>query len=107
MARSPSFSGLSSLNLLLLTLSGGLPLGVQAVGRLHNEARLLRAVRWHRERRRTGAVTTQVERLAALVGLMLLVAFFAPYVFKLPQLDITLILLGGLVLATFDFWKSR
>ncbi len=49
----------------------------------------------------------QVERLAALVGLMLLVAFFAPYVFKLPQLDITLILLGGLVLATFDFWKSR
>ncbi len=49
----------------------------------------------------------KVERLAALVGLVLLVAFFAPYVFKLPQLDITLILLGGIALATYDFWTSR
>jgi hypothetical protein len=48
----------------------------------------------------------KTERLAGLVGLLLLVAFFAPYVSKLPQLDITLILLGGLVLATYDFWKS-
>ncbi len=41
-----TFGGLPSLNLPLLTLSGGLPLGVQAVGRLHNDARLLRAARW-------------------------------------------------------------
>lgn len=49
----------------------------------------------------------KVERLSSLVGLLLLAGFFAPYVFKLPQLDITLILLGGLSLAAFDFWVSR
>jgi len=49
----------------------------------------------------------KVERLSGLVGLLLLVAFFAPYVAKLPQLDITLILLGGLGLAAYDYFKSR
>ena len=34
------------LTLPLLTLSGGLPLGVQAVGRRHDDARLLRSARW-------------------------------------------------------------
>lgn len=47
------------------------------------------------------------ERLAGALGLLLLVAFFAPYVVKLPQLDITLILLGGLILAGYDFYSSR
>jgi len=46
------------------------------------------------------------EKLAGLVGLLLLVAFFAPYVHKLPQIDISLILLGGLGLAAYDFWTS-
>jgi Asp-tRNA(Asn)/Glu-tRNA(Gln) amidotransferase A subunit family amidase len=41
-----NFAGLPSLNLPLLTLSGGLPLGVQAVGGHGNDARLLRAARW-------------------------------------------------------------
>jgi Asp-tRNA(Asn)/Glu-tRNA(Gln) amidotransferase A subunit family amidase len=41
-----TFAGLPSLNLPLLTLSGGLPLGVQAVGSHGNDARLLRAARW-------------------------------------------------------------
>lgn len=45
----------------------------------------------------------RVERLAALIGLLLLVAFFAPYVIKLSQIDILLILSGGIVLAAFDF----
>lgn len=48
----------------------------------------------------------KTEKLAGFVGLALLTAFFAPYVFKLPQLDITLILLGGIVLATYDFFTS-
>jgi hypothetical protein len=30
-----------------------------------------------------------------------------PYIFKLPQLDITLILMGGLSLAVFDFFSSN
>jgi hypothetical protein len=47
-----------------------------------------------------------IERLAGLVGLILMLAFFAPYVVKLPQVDITLILLGGMALAAYDFWKS-
>ena len=45
-------------------------------------------------------------RVTGLIGLILLTAFFAPYVVKLPQLDITLILLGGLVLAAYDFFTS-
>jgi hypothetical protein len=49
----------------------------------------------------------KTERLAGLVGLLLLVAFFAPYVVKLTQVDITLILLGGLALATYDWYTSH
>ena len=48
----------------------------------------------------------KTEKLAGFVGLALLTAFFAPYVMKLPQVDITLILLGGIALAGYDFFMS-
>jgi Asp-tRNA(Asn)/Glu-tRNA(Gln) amidotransferase A subunit family amidase len=41
-----SFAGLPAVSMPLLTLAGALPFGVQAVGALHNDGRLLRAVRW-------------------------------------------------------------
>jgi Asp-tRNA(Asn)/Glu-tRNA(Gln) amidotransferase A subunit family amidase len=41
-----SFAGLPCLNLPLMSLSNGLPLGVQAVGAYQNDARLLRSARW-------------------------------------------------------------
>jgi Asp-tRNA(Asn)/Glu-tRNA(Gln) amidotransferase A subunit family amidase len=41
-----TFAGLPALSLPLLTLDGGLPLGVQAVGPLHHDGRLLRGCRW-------------------------------------------------------------
>jgi Asp-tRNA(Asn)/Glu-tRNA(Gln) amidotransferase A subunit family amidase len=41
-----SFGGLPSLAMPLLTLSGGLPLGIQAVGAPHQDGRLLRSCRW-------------------------------------------------------------
>lgn len=41
-----SFAGLPSLNLPLMNLSNGMPLGVQAVGSYQNDARLLRSARW-------------------------------------------------------------
>ena len=41
-----SFAGLPSVNLPLMNLSNGLPLGVQAVGAYQNDARLLRSSRW-------------------------------------------------------------
>ena len=41
-----TFAGLPSLNLPVLHLSNGLPLGVQAVGAYGNDARLLRSARW-------------------------------------------------------------
>jgi hypothetical protein len=47
-----------------------------------------------------------LERYTGLVGLILVAAFLLPYIFKLPQLDITLILLGGLGLAVFDYFSS-
>ena len=49
----------------------------------------------------------KTERLAGFLALVLLLAFFAPYVHKLSQLDITLILLGGGALAAYDFWTSH
>jgi hypothetical protein len=48
-------------------------------------------------------VETKKTKLGGLVGLILVLAFFTPYVMKLPQLDITIILLGGMALAIFDF----
>jgi hypothetical protein len=45
--------------------------------------------------------------VTGLIGLILMAAFLLPYIFKLPQLDITLILLGGLGLAVFDFYSSN
>lgn len=49
----------------------------------------------------------RTERLAGLVGLLMLVAFFAPYIVKLPQIDITLILLGGVALSVYDYLTSQ
>lgn len=48
-------------------------------------------------------VETRKTRLGGFIGLVLLLAFFTPYVVKLPQIDITLILIGGMALAIFDF----
>lgn len=47
-----------------------------------------------------------LERYTGLVGLILMAAFLLPYIWKLPQLDITLILIGGLCLAIFDYFSS-
>jgi hypothetical protein len=49
----------------------------------------------------------KIERLAGFLGLLLLLAFFAPFIHKLSQLDITLILLGGGALAAYDFFSSH
>ena len=48
-----------------------------------------------------------LERFTGLLGLALMAAFLLPYILKLPQLDITLILMGGLALAVFDYFSSR
>jgi hypothetical protein len=45
--------------------------------------------------------------VTGLIGLILLAAFLVPYIMKLPQLDITLILMGGLALAVFDYFSSN
>ncbi|WP_396436058.1 hypothetical protein [Limnohabitans sp.] len=47
-----------------------------------------------------------LERYTGLVGLVLMAAFLIPYIWKLPQLDITLILMAGLGLAVFDYFSS-
>lgn len=47
-----------------------------------------------------------LERYTGLIGFLLLAAFLTPYIWKLPQLDITLILLGGLGLAGYDYISS-
>jgi hypothetical protein len=50
---------------------------------------------------------SKLERLAGFVGLLMLVLFLAPYIIKLSQLDITLILAGGVALAAYDFFGPR
>lgn len=47
-----------------------------------------------------------LRRVTGLIGLLLMAAFLLPYILKLPQLDITVILLGGLALAVFDYFSS-
>ncbi len=49
----------------------------------------------------------RVENITGLIGLVLLAAFLTPYILKLPQIDITLILLLGLALAAYDFFTSK
>ena len=48
-----------------------------------------------------------LQRFTGLIGLILMAAFLLPYIFKLPQLDITLILMGGLGLAVYDYFSSN
>ncbi|MEY4083743.1 MAG: hypothetical protein RL483_1112 [Pseudomonadota bacterium] len=48
-------------------------------------------------------VETQKTRLGGFVALALLLAFFTPYVLKVSQIDIAVILLGGMALAVADF----
>jgi len=52
-------------------------------------------------------VETKKTKIGGLIGLILLLAFFTPYVVKLPQIDITLILIGGMVLAVIDFFSEH
>jgi hypothetical protein len=47
-----------------------------------------------------------LQRATGLIGLILMAAFLVPYILKLPQLDITVILLGGLGLAVYDYLSS-
>ena len=53
----------------------------------------------------------KVEVISGFIGLALLTAFFAPYIIKLPQLDTTIILVIGVLMAAYDFvryvWKAR
>lgn len=48
-----------------------------------------------------------LERYTGLIGLILMAAFLVPYVLKLPQWDIGLILMGGLCLAVFDYLSPK
>ena len=52
-------------------------------------------------------VQTKKTKIGGLIGLVLLLAFFTPYVVKLPQIDITLILIGGMILAIIDFFSEH
>lgn len=47
-----------------------------------------------------------LQRVTGLIALILMAAFLVPYIMKLPQLDITVILLGGLALAVYDYLSS-
>lgn len=47
----------------------------------------------------------KLSRFTNLIALALLLAFLAPYILKLSQWDITLVLLGGAALAIYDFFR--
>lgn len=47
-----------------------------------------------------------LRRITGFIGLMLMAAFLLPYIAKLPQLDITIILMGGLGLAVYDYFSA-
>ncbi len=45
----------------------------------------------------------KLERFTNLIALLLLLAFLVPYIHKLSQIDITLVLIAGAALAVIDF----
>lgn len=47
-----------------------------------------------------------IQRVAGLIGLLLLAAFFLPYVLKMREFDLGLILVGGVALAAADYYSS-
>lgn len=48
-----------------------------------------------------------VKRASEALALVLMVAFFTPYIIKIPQIDITLILLAGVGLVVVDFFSEH
>lgn len=46
-------------------------------------------------------------RIFNIVALLLLVLFFAPYVLKVKQLDLIVILLIGLAMPIYDFMSNQ
>jgi hypothetical protein len=48
-----------------------------------------------------------IQRITNLIALILLLAFLAPYIYKLSQIDITLVLLGGAGLVIYDFFSAK
>jgi hypothetical protein len=48
-----------------------------------------------------------LQRVTGLIGLILMAAFLLPYIFKLPQLDITLILMDWAWLSSITFLPTR
>lgn len=49
----------------------------------------------------------KLSKATDLVALLMLLAFLAPYIYKLKQIDITLVLIGGVLLAIYDFISSK
>lgn len=49
----------------------------------------------------------KLSKATDLVALLMLLAFLAPYIYKLKQIDIMLVLIGGALLAIYDFISSK
>lgn len=47
------------------------------------------------------------KRIYNLIALLLLALFFAPYIIKLQQWDLLLLLIGGLVLPAVEFFTGN
>lgn len=46
-------------------------------------------------------------RIIQFIALCLLALFFAPYVIKLQQVDLIIVLLAGIAMPLFDFIRNR
>lgn len=44
---------------------------------------------------------------APILSLILIVAFFLPYVLKIKSVDLLLLIIFGIGLVCYDFWLSR
>jgi hypothetical protein len=54
-----------------------------------------------------GNLAMKLSKATDLVALLMLLAFLSPYIYKLKQIDITLVLIGGALLAIYDFISSK
>ncbi len=44
--------------------------------------------------------------LAGIAAMALFVAYYAPVVFKLKEISLTVVVLGGIILVAVDLWES-
>ena len=105
-----SLAGAPAVSLPILQGPAGLPLGVQLVGALGDDARLLRTARWlvahDRRRNRGGRAEMSANLIPAAIGFLLFALFVGYLTLKIAALPLTVIVGAVMLMCLYDFVRS-